>query len=429
MATDRRTATPTELKSLLIDYCRRIEQYNELIRAIVPGSYAREQILTRAEKLLEEWPDPVHRPPLFGLTLGVKDIIHVDGFSTGCGTALPPHLFQGQQADCVSKLLHAGAIVMGKTETTEFAFLDPAATRNPHNINHTPGGSSSGSAAGVAKGMFDLALGTQTVGSVIRPAAYCGVIGFKPSTGRIATSGVVPFSASVDQVGLFCTDIDLLQPVSAVLLDRWNPNDSAFQPQESVLGIPEGPYLDQASSNGLAQFYLTVDKLHSAGISIKRCRALADIEQIDEVHRRLISAEMARVHQAWMPKYGPSYRPLTRSLIESGLEIDNAELQSLRLEWKGNAVSVAAEMKTLGIDYWVAPAATDHADSGLQATGNPVMNLPWTHAGLPVVSLPTHLDDQHLPHGLQVVARPDADEQLLHACMVLATILSYPNAG
>jgi Asp-tRNA(Asn)/Glu-tRNA(Gln) amidotransferase A subunit family amidase len=178
---NRLTATQSQLESLLTKYCLRIERHNDLIKAIVPGSYAKDRILTRTAQLFESWPDPTNRPPLFGLTLGVKDIIHVDGFSTGCGTALPDHLFQGQQADCVSKLLQTGAVVMGKTETTEFAFLEPAATRNPHNIDHTPGGSSSGSAAGVAKGFFDLALGTQTVGSVIRPAAYCGVIGFKPT--------------------------------------------------------------------------------------------------------------------------------------------------------------------------------------------------------------------------------------------------------
>ena len=236
----------------------------------------------------------------------------------------------------------------------------------------------------------------------------------------------MPFSISVDQVGVFCTDIDLLQPVSAVLLDHWDSSSHIFQPPDTVLGIPEGPYLDQASSNGLAQFDFTIDKLRAAGINIKHCRTFADIQQIDRVHRRLISAEMARVHQAWWPQHSASYRPLTRNIIESGLEIDDAELHSLQRDWKDNMVSVAAEMDDLGIDFWLAPAATDHADRGLGATGNPVMNLPWTHAGMPVVSLPTHLDDQDLPHGLQVIGKCNGDEQLLPLCNALSAILSYP---
>ena len=133
---------------------------------------------------------------------------------------------------------------------------------------------------------------------------------------------------------MFCTDIDLLQPVSAVLLDHWDSSSHIFQPPDTVLGIPEGPYLDQASSNGLAQFHFTIDKLRAAGINIKHCRTFADIQQIDRVHRRLISAEMARVHQAWWPQHSASYRPLTRNIIESGLEIDDAELQSLQRDWE-----------------------------------------------------------------------------------------------
>lgn len=421
----RPTATQSQLNSRLMGYCERIELHDDLIRAVVPGSYVRETIVARTKQLYERWPDPANRPPLFGLTLGVKDIIHVDGFATGCGTALPLHLFQGRQADCVSKLLRSGTVVMAKTETTEFAFLHPAATRNPHNIDHTPGGSSSGSAAGVAKGFFDLALGTQTVGSVIRPAAYCGVIGFKPSLGRISTKGVVPFSTSVDQVGLFCADINLLQPVAAILLDQWDAAREPVQLKKAVLGIPEGPYLDQASNNGLDQFYLTVNRLKAAGIHIKSCQAFADIQQINQLHQRLIAAEMARVHQAWLSQYGSRYRPLTRTMIESGLGIDDAELQSFQQQWRENRLALVADMKTLGIDFWLAPAATDHADRGLLSTGNPVMNLPWTHAGMPVVSLPTHLDGLHLPHGLQIIGQTGDDERLLPLCHELSALLAY----
>lgn len=431
MNMQRLTATQSQLKSSIIKTCERIERHNDLIKAVVPDSYDREKILTRTAQLFEIWPDPADRPPLFGLTLGVKDIIRVDGFTTGCGTALPPHLFRGRQADCVTKLLQAGMIVMGKTETTEFAFLEPAATCNPHNTEHTPGGSSSGSAAGVAKGFFDLAIGTQTVGSVIRPAAYCGVTGVKPSLGRISTAGVIPFSATVDQVGLFCIESQLLESVSAVLLHHWEPSaDHHWEPsaghlQAVTLGIPKGPYLEQASDNGLAQFHRTLDKLEAAGIKVRSCHTFSNLEQINQNHQRLISAEMARVHQNWFTQYGPLYRPLTRDIIESGLRIDDAELQSLQRQRQENKLTVLSEMENHGVDFWLAPAATDHADKGLDATGNPIMNLPWTHAGMPVVSLPTHLDSQHLPHGLQVIGKCDEDERLLLLCKNLSAILAY----
>ena len=430
LSVHRHGASQRQLNSLLTEYCERIEQHNAVIRAVVPDSYNRQKILSATDQLFERWPDPAKRPALFGLTLGVKDIIRVDGFSTGCGTALPDDLFRGAQADSVSRLIDAGMIVMAKTETTEFAFLDPAPTRNPHNIDHTPGGSSSGSAAGVAKGFFDLALGTQTVGSVIRPAAYCGVTGFKPTLGRISTGGVIPFSGTVDQVGLFCADGSLLQAVSATLLDHWDPSSSTppngAPLEDALVGIPEGPYLDQASSNGLAQFRVTVDRLRDAGTDIRSCRVLPKIGNINRVHQQLIAAEMARSQEAWFPRYADRYRPKTREIIESGQKVDDGELQSLLFERQENIKDMTVEMEEHGIDFWLAPSATDHADPGLKSTGSPIMNLPWTHAGLPVVSLPTHLDARELPHGLQVIGKFDDDERLLPFCTAITAILGQP---
>jgi Asp-tRNA(Asn)/Glu-tRNA(Gln) amidotransferase A subunit family amidase len=430
MNLDRPTASQRQLNALLSEYCERIEQHNAVIKAVVPDSYDRQRIIWAVDQLFERWPDPAKRPALFGLTLGVKDIIRVDGFATSCGTALPEHLFRGAQADSVSRLLDAGMIVMAKTETTEFAFLDPAPTRNPHNVEHTPGGSSSGSAAGVAKGFFDLALGTQTVGSVIRPAAYCGVTGFKPTLGRISTGGVIPFSSTVDQVGLFCADSRLLQAVAATLLARWDPSANtpanAAPLAEAIVGIPEGPYLDQASNNGLAQFRLAMDRLRSAGTDIRSCRVFPNIGNINRVHQRLIAAEMARSQETWFAQYADRYRPHTREIIESGQQVDDAELHSLLLERQENIKDMTVEMEEHGIDFWLAPSAVDHADPGLKSTGSPIMNLPWTHAGMPVVSLPTHLDERDLPHGLQVIGKFDDDERLLPFCSGITAILGQP---
>jgi len=156
--------------------------------------------------------------------VGIKDIFHVDGFVTRAGTRVPPERFAGPEAASVALLREAGALIAGKTVTTEFAYFEPGPTRNPHNPAHTPGGSSSGSAAAVAAGLCQLALGTQTIGSVIRPAAFCGVVGFKPSFGRIPTSGLVYFSRTIDHVGLFTQDLDGMELAASVLCRDWQPS-------------------------------------------------------------------------------------------------------------------------------------------------------------------------------------------------------------
>ena len=167
-----------DLKDYIDSLFQQIETREPGIQALIPGTYQRQRIDGEIATLLEKFPKPAKRPPLFGLPVGLKDIIRVDGFPTRCGSELPADLFKGAQAECVSRLQKAGAFMMGKTVSTEFAFNAPGPTRNPYNPEHTPGGSSSGSAAGVACGFFPVALGSQTVGSVIRPAAFCGVVGF-----------------------------------------------------------------------------------------------------------------------------------------------------------------------------------------------------------------------------------------------------------
>src|SRR5215208_1409047 len=162
-----------------------------------------ERLQREAEALLSRFPDPENRSSLFGMVVGVKDNIHVDGFITRAGTRLPVAEIQGSEAESITKLKNAGALILGKTVTTEFAYFEPGPTRNPYNPEHTPGGSSSGSAAAVGAGLCPLALGTQTIGSVIRPAAYCGAVAFKATYDRVSRSGVIPLSPSLDHVGLF----------------------------------------------------------------------------------------------------------------------------------------------------------------------------------------------------------------------------------
>jgi Asp-tRNA(Asn)/Glu-tRNA(Gln) amidotransferase A subunit family amidase len=402
--------------------CDEIASKEPQIQALVPGTFDRDAILKQAEELQNRYADTASRPSLFGLPIGVKDIFRVDGFLTRCGSNLPPALFEGAEAEAVTRLRNAGAIVIGKTVTAEFAGPEPGPTRNPHNLSHTPGGSSSGSAAGVAAGYFAVALGTQTLGSITRPAAYCGVIGVKPSFGRIPIDGVVLFSGSADHVGVFFSDVNLMPMVLSQLIDDWrNPEQSSHR--NTVFAIPEGPYLAQATRRALTQFESCVARMQQAGYQIKRIPALDDINAINDAHRRLITWEVARIHSDWFREYAELYRPRTAEYMQKGREITDDQLQGLRdrrLRLRDNMVSL---MHHEGIDAWICPSATDHAPQGLDSTGDPVMNIPWTNSGLPTISLPVGLDDAELPHGLQLVGSFNQDEALVALAIELSTVL------
>lgn len=393
--------------------CDRIEAQDPIFRVTVADTFDRNRVLEAAASLLKKHPDPTTRPPLFGLPVGVKDIFRVDGFPTRCGSSLPAELFAGPEATCVSRLKRAGALVLGKTVTTEFAYFEPGPTRNPHNIAHTPGGSSSGSAAGVASGFFALALGSQTVGSVIRPAAFCGVLGFKPSYGRIPTAGVLPFSATLDHVGIFCQDVAVIDRVMPVMTEGWQTSKDRDESPNIVLAVPQGPYLDQATVAERELFEQRLTELKQQGYQIKRVNTLEDIAQVNANHRRLMAAEKANVHSQWFHQYRHLYRPKTIELIEQGRTVSDEELQQCRRNCRQFRKNLELEMTSEGIDYWVCPPATDQAPKGLESTGNPVMNLPWTSAGLPAITLPTGVDQDGLPHGIQIVGRFMEDENLI----------------
>src|SRR5829696_5515836 len=218
-----------ELRSgqlLLPDFLAQVEarfvQHEPSIQACLADETRFDRLHDEAQALVLGYPDLIKRPLLFGALIGVKDIFHVEGFPTQAGSRLPADVFQGREALSVSRLLEAGALLFGKTVTTEFAYFSPGPTRNPHNPEHTPGGSSSGSAAAVAAGFCHLALGTQTIGSVIRPAAFCGVVGYKPSHTQVSTDGMVHLAPSVDEVGWFTRDVESAINAARVLYRDWD---------------------------------------------------------------------------------------------------------------------------------------------------------------------------------------------------------------
>ena len=408
----------------------RIDDRDGDVRAWVGGGKPREWLTAEADALEARhdrpdaetpWPEEAGgRPPLFGVPVGVKDIFHVDGLATRAGSALPTGTLAGPESTAVRRLRAAGAYVAGKTHTTEFAYFAPGPTRNPHDLERTPGGSSSGSAAAVASGTVPLALGTQTVGSAIPPAAFCGVAGFKPTRGRIPTDGVIPLSASVDHVGTFTRDVDGAVLAASVLLDGWEDGAAdAADDGPPTLGVPNGPYLAQASETGRAAFDRALDVLGSVGYGLQRVEAMPDIDAVNDRHNALVAAEAALAHSEWYARYADRYAEATTELIEDGRSAPVSALvrgRRGRDELRRSLASLADEH---GIDAWIAPAAPGPAPAGIGDTGDPVMNLPWTHAGLPTVGLPAG-EVGALPVGVQVAAPFGDDEWLLAAAGEIA---------
>ena len=348
--------------------------------------------------------------PLARVPIGIKDIFQVDGLETRAGSRLPASELTGKEADSVAALKRAGAIVLGKTVSTEFAYFAPGPTRNPHHREHTPGGSSSGSAAAVAAGYCPLALGTQTIGSISRPASYCGVVGYKPTFGRISAQGVIPLSPSLDHVGVFANNVADAQIAASIVNDEWSAVEPGRQP---ILGIPKGPYLKQASARMLEHFRRWCSGLESQSFEIQAIDLFPDFSAIETRHQLILAAETAQVHRDWFHRYGHLYHPKTRQLIERGQTVSDAAL-ARELEEMGNfRQRLAEQTEQAGIDLWLSPAAPGSAPRGLESTGNPVMNLPWTQAGVPTLGLPAGTDDSGLPLGLQIAGRSFTDESLL----------------
>lgn len=388
------------------------------IQAFIPEKDRFNRIRKEAEALYKQYPDQDSRPACFGLLIGVKDIYFVDGFPTRAGSQLPERIFRGQQqAHIVTKLRLAGALVLGKTVTTEFAYFAPGPTRNPHNLEHTPGGSSSGSAAAVAAGLVPFATGTQTIGSITRPASFCGVTGFKPSYGRLSTDGVVPLSPNVDHTGYFTKDTLSALYMAEFLVEDWDP--ALYLQPQPTFGVPIGPYLEQASEEMLNHFEHTCQKLTESGHIVKPVQVMVNFEEILEAHNTIVAADAYAIHQTWYERYKDLYHPKTVELLMRGRSICMDDLkEALAGKQKlQNALSRAASEN--GIDLWLSPAAPGPAPKGLDSTGDPVMSLPWTYSGVPTVSINSGKNQEGLPLGLQISGALNQDEVLLFSTITL----------
>lgn len=353
--------------------------------------------------------------PLAGLVLGVKDVIDVVGLPTTHGSPIFARNLAQADATCVARLRAAGAIVLGKTVTAEFATYHPGLTANPHKLAHTPGGSSSGSAAVVADGQADFALGTQTAGSVIRPASFCGTLGFKPTFGRYPLAGVLETAPSLDTLGLFARNLDILTAADAVLA-----GDTETPPATSTLtiGLCRSPLWRLASAPMMDAFIAFAAKLHAAGNSVIDVELPAPFAQLAAAQALIHRHEAALLLGFIRHDHPDQVSEAFIAMIDQGEAETAADYQAalaLQRECQALCSQVFAET-----DMLLVPGAPGVAPEGLNATGDPAFQRIWTALGVPCLGFPAAWSEDGLPLGLQIIAAPGNDRQLLaNACAIL----------
>jgi amidase len=396
--------------------------------------------------------------PLDGVPFGAKDIIETRGLATEYGTPLYKGRIGTEDATIVRDLRQRGAILMGKTHTTAFAYRTPAPTRNPRKVEHTPGGSSSGSAAAVAAGMVPFALGTQTQGSVLRPASFCGVTGFKPTYGIVPMEGVLPFAPSLDTLGFFThTAADMLalwetldynvQRPTSNSQDSQRPT-SKSQPagqswdvgigsresgvggcelavgiRELMFGVPDPlPVVEPSMAGALAQ---AIARLREAGATVQPLDLESMLVELHDASRVVMAYEAAGVHGARYDEHGAKLADLADLVREGrGVSRDRYD-EALRTiaAWRHRMTAIHEATPVL-----LVPAAVGPAPFSLASTGDPRMNSPWTALGTPAITMPMGEHDG-LPLGLQLTATRGDDVRLLQVAVQVEALFSPPRSG
>ena len=371
--------------------------------------------------------------PLHGIPVGVKDIFDTKDMPTEDGTVLHAGRQPQEDATAVTLLREAGAVILGKTVTTELAVYAPGKTRNPHDLERTPGGSSSGSAAAVAAGMVPLAIGTQTNGSVIRPASYCGVYGYKPSYGRISRHRVLQQSRPLDQVGVFARTIEdaALIAQQIMVFDDRDPDtrlrarpalietvaeEPPFNPR---LAFVKTPVWDQADSDTKEAFTELVTHL---GEDIDEFKLPDDFNEAISQHRTIMEADLARSFEQEYASGKDKLSSILREIIERGQKV-------LAVDYN-RAVSRIPEFNRAfdkvfdWHDAILTPATTGEAPVGLESTGSPIFCTIWTLCGMPAITLPILQGSHGLPLGVQLVGSKGDDARLLRTARWLVSSLA-----
>ncbi len=402
----------------------------------------REELLetARQREIAADWGGELG--PIHGVPVGLKDIFYTAGMLTACGSKVYADFVPEYDATSVAKIKEAGGIILGKAVTTEFATSDPSPTRNPWNLDHTPGGSSSGSSAAVAARMVPAALGSQTGGSTCRPAAYNGIVGLKPTYGRISRYGVVPVSWSLDHVGILTRTVS----DSALMLNALSGEDGN-DPGSLRLAVPDFTqqmtefssrripriglvreyFEDYASPEMWAHTEQVVHKLASAGAEVEEVSLPESFAWAHSMQRIVMNVECAAFHQANYSKRADDYGPRIRAGIEMGLIIPPATyLKALRLRRQ-----FRADMNELAqqVDVLMMPATPEPAPRDLNTTGDAAFQSPWTAAGLPTIVVPSGISDIGMPMAVQFGA-PIAEEGRLlgaaHWCEQVIGLMEAP---
>lgn len=408
----------------LVEQClARIERFDPQVRAwvLVDDTGARRQ----AEAASAELAAGRDRGPLHGIPIGIKDIIDVAGFPTRAGSPLTSARPVLTDATIVSRLREAGAVILGKTVTTEFASFDPPVTRNPWNLERTPGGSSSGSAAALALGMCLGAIGSQTGGSITRPASYCGVAGLKPTYGRVSLAGIVPLAFGLDHPGPMARCVNDLAILLSVIAGP-DPRD----PLAEV--VPVGEYTEAIARRtapprlGFVEHFFqqgadlsiqraverTLARLRENGAAVNIAELPASFDETVLMHRRLMTVGAADFHRRWFPQHRNEYGPKIASLLDEGLAtsaVDYAEAVAHQQRFQ-REIAKALEP----FDALIMPATPSTAPPR-DSTGDPRFNSPWSYSGLPIASLPCCVAADGLPVAVQLAAPRFAEGPLLAA--------------
>src|SRR5215471_3540711 len=413
--------SPVDYVSRLLD---RIDAIESRLQAWV--TIDRKTALAQASELEIEAKRKQFRGPLHGIPVGIKDIFYTKGLRTTMGSVVFEDFVPAEDAQAVTKLKDAGAIVLGKTVTTVFANLDPGPTRNPWNLEHTPGGSSSGSAAAVAARMCPAAIGTQTVGSVGRPASFCGLPSLVPARQRISLKNVFPLAWSLDHAGIFARSVRDIR----LLLDAMTetPVENPVPARRPIrVGIVRGFFYDNATAEVRTLNDILARKLAAAGFEVVQAQLPGIFEIQQSILRTILRSETSSIHEAIFAKHAEAYGPKLRMLVETGMLVHASDyLRARRLRRK-----YQREMARLfeRFDVLLSPAAPGTAPQGISTTGDPVMNGPWTLSDFPTMTLPYALGANGLPIGVQLTAAPLQEGMLLEIAKKIETVVGFQHVG
>jgi len=347
---------------------------------------------------------------LHGVPVGVKDIIETSDMPTEYGSAIYPGHQPIGDAICIAHARAAGAVILGKTVSTEFAYLSPAKTCNPHNLDYTPGGSSSGSAAAIGDFMVPLALGTQTGGSTIRPAAYCGAFGFKPTYNRVALTGIKPLSVSFDTLGMMARSVDDIALLDAALTGATTLEPQTSQSRSPRVGYCRTPFWDETEESTRRALAEALAALKANGVAVEEVALPEEIREVSEGHGLVMSVEAAFAFDREYREHRDGLSEHMLQLVEAGRTVAPNNVQ--RFHRVQVLCALAVDRLFDHHDVILTPTCAGEAEKG-HAVGNNVFNRIWTAMHMPCLTVPSSTGPLGLPVGVQLVGRAGQDRELL----------------